>query len=140
MGNFSDVLEPIKAEKRRQKEEKEKRRKARQAEPFADRAMAFVKRWGIRIFYTFFMVAAMYFIILCGTLFVPPAMAYILGGLGYSLATTTEVILAIFSGLFLTAWVFVVTFFLGKKVMKIYMINMKKTMSEDAVKRLDELK
>lgn len=140
MGIFSEALEPIRAEKQRQKEEKERKRKARAEQgSFGERALAFIKVWCLRLFYTFFMFMGMYLLILCGTLFVPPVMAYILGGLGYTMASTTEILLSALSGLFLTAWVFAITLFLGKKIMKLYMNSMKKTMSKEAVERLEKL-
>ena len=71
MGIFSEALEPIKAERQRQKEEKERKRKARAEQgSFGERALAFIKVWCLRLFYTFFMFMGMYLLILCGTLFV----------------------------------------------------------------------
>ena len=141
MGSFSDALEPIRAEARKQKAEKEERRKKRQDEgPFLNRLAHCAKIWLQRLIYTAFMVMAIYLIVMCATLFVPTIMAYVLGALGFTVMNVTEVLLSAFSGLFLTLWLFTITKFLCKKIMKIYMINMKKTMSEDAVKRLDELK
>ena len=140
MSILSDAMKPLKEEKNRQKAEKERKRQAKKAQgPFIDRLIAFVKVWFLRLFYTFFMFMGMYLLILCGTLFVPPVMAYILGGLGYTMASTTEILLSALSGLFLTAWMFAITFFLGKKIMKLYMNGMKKTMSKEAVERLDNL-
>lgn len=140
MSILSEAMEPLKAERKRQKEEKERRRREKAAQgTFIERLCASIKVWGLRLFYTFFMLMGMYLLILCGTLFVPPVMAYILGGLGYTMASTTEVLLSLLSGLFLTAWVFAITLFLGKKIMKLYMHGMKKTMSKEAVERLENL-
>lgn len=136
-----DVFGPIKAEKERQRKERENRRKAIAAQgSLSDRFTTGLKNWGLRLFHTFFMLMCMYLLVLCGTLLIPSTMAYILGGLGYTLENTVEIFLSAFSGLFLTGWMLAITLFLGKKVIKLYMHNMKKTMSEEARNRLDTLK
>lgn len=128
---FSEAMEPLREEKKRQKEVREKRK--------TEGTTVSLKTWGVRLFHTFFFCLFTYVLVMMCTLLLPGIMAYVLAGLGYTLTTPAELMLALFSGLFLTAWFFAASYFLVKKVGKIYMNNMKNTMSKEAVDRLNKL-
>lgn len=126
-------------EKQRQKIDKAKRRddlkKRREKEgPLSVRIWNFIKRWTIRAFHTAFIIVFIYLIVMVCTFMIPMAMGYIVGGLGYTLSTVAEIVLASLSGLFFTGWVFVGSFMAVKWAGKLYVKNIKKTI----VKKPDE--
>ena len=122
-------------------EEEKKAKAARKAakEPFSIRAGKFIKRWGLRLFYTVFFILFSYVFIMGITNLIPVTLGYIVGSMGYGLEDTAEIILAALTGLFFTAWIFAISFFVVRKVFAAYIKGMKKTLPEDAGERLDEL-
>ena len=128
---FSEAMEPLRKERQRQKEAKANRKPINMSE--------FIKVWSGRLFHTIMFCLVIYVLVLMGTIMLPGIMAYVLAGLGYTLTTPAELMLSLFSGLFLTAWFFTITFVIVKKTSKIWLKNMKKTMSAEAVDRLNEL-
>ncbi|MBO5435612.1 ABC transporter ATP-binding protein [bacterium] len=140
MGHVSQFKKALDAELKSQKDAKAARKAEKAKIPFKTRLWEFVKRWAARLFHTFFMAIIIYIIVLASTSFIPFAMGYIIGGLGYSINSTVDMLLAFLSGLFFTAWIFVGTFVAVKYAGKIYIRNMKKTFSPDILARIAELK
>ena len=139
MGSFDQVKKTINDERARQKAAKAERKKLLNEQgPLKTRIWNFIKRWAVRLFHTFFMLVFIYLIVISCTSLIPAGMGYIIGSLGYSLSSMAEVLLALFSGLFFTAWVFVGTLFLVRQAGKIYIRNIKKTLPEKAADRLDD--
>lgn len=128
---FSEAMEPLRKEHQRQKEAKANRKSINMSE--------FIRVWAGRLFYTIMFCLVMYVLVLMGTIVLPGIMAYVLAGLGYTLTTPAELMLSLFSGLFLTAWFFTFTLVIAKKASKIWLKNMKKTMSTEAIDRLNKL-
>lgn len=140
MGAFTQAKKTFKDEMSAQKAEKEARKKEREAEgPLRVRIWNFIKRWAVRLFHTFFMLLFIYLVVISCTSLIPAGLGYIIGSLGYSLSSMAEVLLAFFSGLFFTAWIFVGTLFLVKQVGKVYIRNIKKTLPQAAIERMKEL-
>lgn len=101
-----------------------------------------VKNFFARLFHTILIAAASYFTILLGTISVPTILAYILGGLGFggSEAQSGSVfIVSMMAGFFLTAWIFVGSYMLLKALAKIYVRNIRRTLSDKTNARIDEL-
>lgn len=102
----------------------------------------YVKRFFIRIFYTFFMATACYFIILSGTLMTPSILAYVLGGLGFGGTegqSGAVLIVSMMAGFFLTAWMFVISFMAVRFVWRTYVYKMRETFTDAMNERLDNL-
>lgn len=127
-------------EKKAQAKRKADRKKAKEAKgPFLIRLGKFLKRWIIRLFHTLFLVCFVYVFVMSCVSIIPAAMGFIVGGMGYTLESAAEILLASLSGLFFTGWVFVISFVIVRKVFGIYIKNIKKTMPESAGERLDDL-
>lgn len=115
MGIFSQSKEILAAEKKRQSEAKRMKGKTTLTD------------WFLRIFYTVFMLMITYTIILTCTLSIPNIMSTIIQSFGYNLNSSVEMLLAMLSGLFFTAWMFALSFFVIKKLFGIYINKMKAT-------------
>lgn len=101
------------------------------------------KHWFIKgVFHTIAMLAASYFVILLGTISTPNILAYILGGLGFggSEAQSGAVfIVSLCAGIFLTAWIFIGSFVLIRFFAKVYVRNIRRTLSEESNAKIDRL-
>ena len=115
MGMFSQSKEILAAEKKRQSDAKQVKGKVT------------FTGWLLRIFYTVFMLMATYTIILTCTLSIPNVMDTLIQSFGYNLNSSVELVLALLSGLFFTAWMFALSFFVVKKLFEIYIRKMKET-------------
>lgn len=127
MGIFSQSKEILAAEKKRQSEAKRMKGKTTLTD------------WFLRIFYTVFMLMITYTIILTCTLSIPNIMSTIIQSFGYNLNSSVEMLLAMLSGLFFTAWMFVLSLFVIKKLFGIYINKMKATVhSAELVSQTDD--
>lgn len=140
MGMFSQSKQILIDEKNKQAAAKKARKEKAASEKFSTRVLKFLKVWTLRLFYTAFVFVVAYSAILAGTLAIPNMMAIVIASMGFALDSTVEIVLASLSGLFFTGWIFVISFYLVKKVFKIYLNKMKSTLSEEAIARFNELK
>ena len=140
MGMFSQSKQTLIDEKNKQAAAKKARKEKAASEKFSTRVLRFLKVWTLRLFYTAFVFVVAYSAILAGTLAIPNMMAVVIASMGFALDSTVEIVLASLSGLFFTGWIFVISFYLVKKVFKIYLNKMKSTLSEEAIARSNELK
>lgn len=140
MGMFSQSKQILIDEKNKQAAAKKARKEKAASEKFSTRALRFLKVWTLRLFYTAFVFVVAYSAILAGTLAIPNMMAIVIASMGFALDSTVEIVLASLSGLFFTGWIFAISFYLVKKVFKIYLNKMKSTLSEEAIARFNELK
>lgn len=128
-------------EKKAQADRKKAKKAEREAKgPLVIRAGQFIKRWTVRLFHTLFFVVFVYVFVMSCVSLIPAALGYIVGSFGYTLESAAEIILASLSGLFFTAWVFAVSFFIVKKVFGIYSKNIKKTIPEQSEEQTDDSK
>lgn len=123
MGIFSRSKEIFAAEKKKQDAAKKAKR------PLA----VSIRGWILRLFYTVFMLLFVYTVILACTLSIPQVMSQIIASFGYNLNSITEIILALFSGLFFTAWAFALSFFAVKKAFGVYVNSMRNAMPDTAM-------
>lgn len=79
-----------------------------------------LKKLAIILFYTVFFAAFAYVVITVFTSSIPILMGYIVGSMGYTLESAAEIMLASLSGLFFTAWTFVISFFIIRRAFKAY--------------------
>ena len=97
-----------------------------------------VKRWMLRIFYTAFLVIGVYVMVMAVTVMIPSFVSFLVKGLGLSLGNYSEIIGVLLGGLFFTAWAFVITYGIGRKIWKTYVSSIKKTMSEETLAKWRE--
>lgn len=92
-------------------------------------------------FHTFLCVGICYIIIILFTILIPSIVAYILGSLGFSNdnATGAVFIVSLASGLFLTAWVFVLSFMFLRFIWKIYKRNMRNCLPKSIVDKMQSI-
>jgi hypothetical protein len=95
--------------------------------------------WIKRIFYTMFLVVAVYVMILATTVMIPAFISFIISGLGFTLKTYREQITALLAGGFFTAWLFVFTYAIGKRMWRLYAKGIKGTMSPETLAKWKEL-
>lgn len=119
MGTFKETFKTEmaaqKAEKERQKEAK---RKAREAKgPLLPRILTNAKSIGIGGLYSLAYLSFVYCLILFITLYLPSLLAVIVS---YFDAASTLIMSVQCACLFLTAWVFVVSFVIVRKVTRVY--------------------
>lgn len=96
--------------------------------------------WVKRIFYTFFLVVAVYVMILATTVMIPAFVSFIIEGLGFTMNSYREIVTALLAGGFFTAWIFVFTYAIGKRLWKLYTKGIRGTLSEETLAKLEELK
>lgn len=110
-------------------------KKEKPKEPFGKRFANFIKRWSIRLFHTVFFLVFVYVFLLSIVNVLPMSLGIILSATGFTLTTTSEVILVVLTGLFIVAWVFVISRFAVVKAGQLYLRNMKKTLSQDFINK-----
>ena len=101
--------------------------------PLKERLVNGFKTWVPRLFHTIFFGLFIYMLVLGCMFIIPFTMGYLVGGLGYNLNEVSEMILAAFSGLFFTAWVFVGSYKLVTFVGKFYIKNLKLKKKDETV-------
>ena len=82
--------------------------------------VSFLKTFFLRAFYLLFFGGFIYFLIIFCMMVIPIVMGYVVGGLGYNLNNTSEMILSCLSGLFFTGWVFVGSYKLISAIGKLF--------------------
>ena len=119
MGTFKDTFKKEMAAQKAAKEQaKELRRKEREAKgPLIVRIMANAKNIAISGFYSVAYLLVVYCTVLFVTLYLPSLLNVIVS---YFNATTTLIITVECACLFFTAWIFVLSFVIVKKVTQIY--------------------
>lgn len=133
------IISIYEKEKKAQAQRKADRKKEKEAKgPLIVRIGQFIKRWIIRLFYTLFFSVFVYVLIMTCTSMIPVVMGYIVGSMGYDLSSVAEVLLAGFSGLFFTAWIFTISYFLVKKAFGLYMKQIKKTIPKELLEYTEE--
>lgn len=119
MGTFKDTFKKeMTAQKAAKEQAKELRRKEREAKgPLIVRIMANAKNIVIGGFYSVAYLLVVYCAVLFVTLYLPSLLNVIVS---YFNATTTLIITVECACLFFTAWIFVLSFVIVKKVTQIY--------------------
>ena len=119
MGTFKDTFKKEMAAQKAVKEQaKELRRKEREAKgPLIVRIMANAKNIAIGGIYSVAYLLVVYCVVLFVTLYLPSLLNVIVA---YFDATTTLIITVECACLFFTAWIFVLSFVIVKKVTQIY--------------------
>ena len=107
--------------------------KKKPKEPFRIRFWRFCKRWLIRLFHTVFFLVFTYVFVLSCISVLPTGLSYMLASTGFTLGNTAEVLLMQLIGLFIVAWIFVISLFVVRKALKLYIRNMKKTLSQEFI-------
>lgn len=131
MGTFKDTFKKEMAAQKAAKEQaKEARRKEREAKgPLIIRIMTNAKNIAIGGFYSVAYLLVVYCAVLFVTLYLPSLLNVIVA---YFDATTTLVITVECACLFFTAWIFVLSFVIVKKVTQIYKNGIKSLFHSDA--------
>lgn len=95
----------------------------------------------IGAFHTLVCLGFGYIIIIMFTILIPSTVAYILGSLGFSNdnATGAMFIVSLMAALFLTAWIFVLSFMFLRFIWKIYKRNMKKCLPKSIVDKIQNV-
>lgn len=124
MGTFKNTFNrEILAQKEAKAKAKEEKRKAKEnREPLAVRIMVNAKSLAIGFVYSFAYVMFTYCIIMFGTLYLPSLLNVIIS---YFDASSTIVINVECACLFFTAWMFIISFAIIKKVTTIYVNGVK---------------
>jgi hypothetical protein len=99
----------------------------------------FVVRWFKRIFYTLFLAVAVYVMLLSVTVMIPAFISFIIDGIGFKMQSYREIVTALLAGGFFTAWLFVFTYAIGKRMWALYMRGLKGTMSAETLAKWEEL-
>ena len=131
MGKSNSVATTFKS---RMKEEYTRQKTEDAAVKASFRLADFIKKWGLRLFYLLFFGGFIYFIILFCMMIIPTVMGYVVGGLGYNLGNTAEIVLSSLSGLFFTAWVFFGSYKLISSVGKLFVKGWKSAGAKKADK------
>lgn len=131
MGTFKDTFKKEMAAQKAAKEQaKEARRKEREAKgPLVIRIMANMKNITISGLYSVAYLLVVYCAVLFVTLYLPSLLNVIIS---YFDVTTTLVITVECACLFFTAWIFVLSFVIVKKVTQIYKNGIKSLFCSDA--------
>ena len=131
MGTFKDTFKKEMAAQKAAKEQaKELRRKEREAKgPLIVRIIANAKNIAIGCFYSIAYLLVIYCAVLFVTLYLPSLLNVIVS---YFDATATLVITVECACLFFTAWIFVLSFTIVKKVTQIYKNGIKSLFHFDA--------
>ena len=131
MGTFKDTFKKEMAAQKAAKEQaKELRRKEREAKgPLIVRIMANAKNIAIGGFYSVAYLLVVYCAVLFVTLYLPSLLNVIVS---YFNATTSLIITVECACLFFTAWIFVLSFVIVKKVTQIYTNGIKSLFRSDA--------
>lgn len=131
MGTFKDTFKKEMAAQKAAKEQaKEARRKEREVKgPLIIRIMANAKNIAIGGFYSVAYLLVVYCAVLFVTLYLPSLLNVIVA---YFDATTTLIITVECACLFFTAWIFVLSFVIVKKVTQIYKNGIKSLFHSNA--------
>ena len=131
MGTFKDTFKKeMVAQKAAKEQAKELRRKEREAKgPLIVRIMANAKNIAIGCFYSIAYLLVIYCTVLFVTLYLPSLLNVIVS---YFDATATLVITVECACLFFTAWIFVLSFVIVKKVTQIYTNGIKSLFHSNA--------
>lgn len=131
MGTFKDTFKKeMDAQKAAKEQAKELRRKEREAKgPLIVRIIANAKNIAIGCFYSIAYLLVIYCAVLFVTLYLPSLLNVIVS---YFDATATLVITVECACLFFTAWIFVLSFTIVKKVTQIYKNGIKSLFHSDA--------
>ena len=131
MGTFKDTFKKeMDAQKAAKEQAKELRRKEREAKgPLIVRIMANAKNIAIGGFYSVAYMLVIYCAVLFVTLYLPSLLNVIVS---YFNGTTTLIITVECACLFFTAWIFVLSFVIVKKVTQIYTNGIKSLFHSNA--------
>lgn len=131
MGTFKDTFKKeMVAQKAAKEQAKELRRKEREAKgPLIVRIMANAKNIAIGGFYSVAYMLVIYCAVLFVTLYLPSLLNVIVS---YFNGTTTLIITVECACLFFTAWIFVLSFVIVKKVTQIYTNGIKSLFHSNA--------
>lgn len=114
-------------------------KKDKPKEPFRVRFLAFIKRWLLRLFHTAFFLLFVYVFLLSIIQVMPLSMGLILNASGFTLTNNAEIILTLLTGMLFVLWIYAGSKFIVVKVLKLYIRNIKKTLSDEVINRFKDV-